>query len=272
MTAMESRSRFVEHGRLRLHTLSYGDSGGDLLILPGITSPAAVWEFVAAPLARRHRVHVTDLRGRGYSAAPPGSTFTLADYAGDVVAVIASLGLERPLILGHSLGARVAAALAVEHPQLVDRLMLVEPPLSGPGREPYPTPLAFYLDAIAAAREPGAVELIRRDHPAWSDEQLRARARWLPTCDKCAVAETHRNFHVEDFLPFWEALPSPFLVSGSESPVVPPARVAELMARNASARSVVVKGAGHMIPWDQSERFLAVVEEAFETLASDVVR
>lgn len=247
---------------MTLRVVSHGDAGPDVLLLPGITSPAGVWSFVAEPLARDHRVHVLDLRGRGESRPRPGATYTLEDYAGDAAAVIEGLGLGRPRVLGHSLGARIAAKLGVSRPELVARAVLADPPLSGPGRPPYPTPLAFYLDAIAGAREPGAAERLARDHPGWSDARRRDRARWLPTCDERAVAESHRHFHDEDFHALWDALPAPVLISGSSSEVVTSNDVVELRSRNPGARSIVVAGAGHMIPWDRPDAFLAAAREA----------
>jgi len=261
--AQRPRSRFVEHGGARLHTLTFGGGGPALLVLPGITSPAAVWDFVAEPLAREHTVSVLDLRGRGRSPAPDGSRHTLAEYSADAAAVIEGLALERPVVVGHSLGARILAALAVDRPDLVGTAILVDPPLCGPGRPPYPTPLGFYLDAISAARAGGVdVERIRRDHPGWSERQLRARARWLSSCDEHAVAEAYRHFHDEDFVSLWDRLAAPTLIYGSGSAVVPAAAVEELLARNPRARAIAVEGAGHMIPWDQPERFGAALREA----------
>jgi N-formylmaleamate deformylase len=261
--AAPPRSRVVERGPTRLNALCFGSGGPALLVLPGITSPAAVWDFVAEPLARDHMVCVLDLRGRGRSSTPHDARYTLAEYSADAAAVIEALELERPTVVGHSLGARILAALASDRPDLVGAATLVDPPLCGPGRPPYPTPLEFYLDAIAAARAWGGdVERIRRDHPGWSERQLRARAKWLPSCDERAVTKTYRHFHDEDFMALWDMLAAPTLIVGSRSAVVPPDGVAELRARNPRARVIAVEGAGHMVPWDQPERFLVALRDA----------
>ncbi|MGH2850773.1 MAG: alpha/beta fold hydrolase [Solirubrobacteraceae bacterium] len=267
-----TRSRFVERDALTLHALDFGGSGRDVLVLPGITSPAGVWEFVAAPLAREHRVCVLDLRGRGLSEAPADTTYTLADYAADTAAVIEAMELRWPILLGHSLGARIAAAAALARPDLVDGVILVDPPLSGPGRPPYPNPLAFYLDGIRAARAGDATERIRGEHPGWTEAQVRDRVRWLPTCDERAVAETYANFHSEDFTSLWDALAAPILIHGAASPVMPAEAVAELRARNPGARTIAVEGAGHMIPWDRPDGFLAAVRDATSAFDRGVVR
>ncbi len=245
-----------------LRVLSFGDAGDDLLVLPGITSPAAVWGFVARPLAVGRRVHVLDLRGRGESPPAPSGRYGLGDYAADAAAVIQGLGLVRPTVLGHSLGARIAAALAVAHPGLVGRSLLADPPLTGPGRPPYPLPLDFYLDGIRQARAGLTLEQARALEPTWDDGQVLDRARWLGTCDELAIRRTWEHFHDEDFLGLWERLAEPLLIHGGASPVVPADGVAELLARNRSATALAVPGAGHMIPWNDLSGFLDVVERA----------
>src|SRR5690606_7834786 len=102
------KSRFVQANGLRHHLLEYGPKDATpVLILPGITSPAPTWEFVARELADDYRVFTADIRGRGLSDTPP-SGYTLPDYAADAAGVIEALGLDRPIVLGHSMGARIA--------------------------------------------------------------------------------------------------------------------------------------------------------------------
>ncbi|MGX9225810.1 alpha/beta fold hydrolase [Streptomyces albus] len=74
---------------------------------------------------------VLDVRGRGLSGDGP---CTLEAYARDTDAVIRDLGLERPLLLGHSMGARIAAVTALRGTAEVAGTVLVDPPMSGPGR------------------------------------------------------------------------------------------------------------------------------------------
>jgi len=257
--AVAPASRFVRANGLYLHVRRYG-SGPDVLVLPGITSPAATWDFAARRLAVGRRVWVLDLRGRGLSGTPGAGGYTLADYAADAAGVIAELGLERPALLGHSVGARAAAALAVAEPDHVGPVVLVEPPLSGPGRAPYPLALDFYTEAIRRARAGRVTPHLRRLEPHWPDERLRDRARWLATCDERAVAESHANLDREDFLGLWRRLDRPTLIHGGHSPVVTADGVAELRRANPSGRLIAVPGAGHMIPWDDLDGFLSAVD------------
>lgn len=260
-----TESRFVDAGPVRLHVVTHGDADaprGDLLILPGITSPARTWDFVAAPLAERgRRVHVLDHRGRGRSGVAASGRYTLDDYAGDAQRVIEALELSRPTVLGHSLGARVAAALGLRQGASVGNLVLAEPPLTGPGRAPYPVPLRFYLDGIEQAREGLSLDQARTMEPAWDDDRLRDRMRWLGTCDPRAVAETYRGFHQEDFLGLWDRLRRPGLIHGGASPVLADDGVRELRTRNPGAVVVCVEGADHMLPWSNLAGFVTAVDD-----------
>jgi N-formylmaleamate deformylase len=267
LARVSGTSRYVDAAGLRLHLLEYGDAA-PIVIAPGITSPAATWEFISLELARDHRVVVLDIRGRGLSDKPP-SGFELSDYARDLAAVIDALGLERPVVLGHSMGARIAAALAVLHPGVAGPLVLVDPPLTGPGRDIYPMSLASFMDQLAKARAGATADDLRHYFPTLTDEQLTTRAEWLPTCDETAVRESWLNFHREDFFPYLEQLEPPVLfMYGGESPVVPAGALPELRAANDRVEMVAIPGAGHMIPWDNPDAFVAETRRFLKRLAA----
>jgi N-formylmaleamate deformylase len=229
-----------------------------VVIVPGITSPAATWEFISTELARDHRVIALDIRGRGLSDKPADG-FTLGDYASDVAAVVRALGLERPALVGHSMGARIAAATAVQSPELTGPLVLADPPLTGPGRDPYPMSLEAFMEQLRAANSGAAIEELGRHFPSLTDEQLAVRAEWLPTCERNAVRESWLNFHREDFFPYLRELRPPVLfMYGEQSPVVTAAALPEVRATAADGVEIVgISGAGHMIPWDNPGDFVA---------------
>ncbi len=256
-------------GDVRLHLLRYpGPTDVPAILLPGITSPAITWDFVARGLTGIVRPHVLDLRGRGLSDAPPRG-YALEDYVADVRRTMRQLGLERPVLIGHSLGARIAAAVAAGDPGLARAVVLVEPPLSGPAR-PYPTTLASFFEQIDEAAAGCDASDVRRHFPRWPEAELARRARWLPTCGLAAVAETHAGFERERFEPLWERLSPPLaLVHGAESPVVTAADADRLTDANRSAVCVSVPGAGHMLPWDRPDATAVLARLLRVLLASE---
>lgn len=268
LAATGAESRYVTVDGVRLHLLDYGGDGPPTLVLPGITSPAVTWDFVAQPLRKQARLIVADLRGRGLSDQP-AAEYALDDYAGDAAGAIRELGLRSPIVLGHSLGARIAAALDALHPGVAGRLILVDPPLSGPGRDPYPTPLDAFLAQLREAVAGTDVEGARRHWAGWPDRELALRARWLPTCSEGAIVQTHRGFESEDFFDIWSRTQAPAaFVRGADSPVVTPAGAQEAMAARPDATRVDVPGAGHMVPWDNFDGFLDAVRPLLRDQAS----
>ena len=119
-------------------------------------------------------------------------------------------------------------------------LILADPPLTGPGRDPYPVPVDPYVDSLRKAKAGATADDMRPAFPTWSDEHLALRARWLGTCSEAAVVETYERFHTEDLHALLPQIGVPVLfVYGAESPVVPgerPARGAGLLPGPASRR------------------------------------
>ena len=269
-TELVGASRYVQANGVRLHFLEYGDAERpDVVVVPGITSPAATWEFAAVALGRDYHVWVMDVRGRGLSDHP-ASGFTTPDYARDLAEALPVLGLERPLVLGHSMGARIAAAFGALYPELRGPLIVADPPMTTPEGDPYNIPLQSFLRSIDEARAGATADDMRPYFPNWTDEQLAQRANWLPTCDETAVAETWRLFHIERWLEWWRQLEAPLLfLYGSDSPAVGPQGAAIAAEANPPAEIAVVNGAGHMLPFDALDRFVEAVRGFTERVAQE---
>jgi haloacetate dehalogenase len=107
-----------------------GGSGPPLLLLHGHPQTHLTWHKVAPVLARRFTVVATDLRGYGDSAKPAGGAdheaYSKRAMAADQVAVMRHFGFDRFAIVGHDRGARVAHRLALDHPDAVTRLALLD--------------------------------------------------------------------------------------------------------------------------------------------------
>jgi pimeloyl-ACP methyl ester carboxylesterase len=96
-----------------------------IVLIHCFTCAIGWWDRVMPALARDHRVVAIDLLGHGGSAKP-GSGYSMEDQASLVAEALARLGVARATVVGHSLGGVVATALAVESPDLVERLVIVD--------------------------------------------------------------------------------------------------------------------------------------------------
>ena len=102
-----------------------------VLAVHGITANSQAWRLLARELEPEVSVLALDLRGRGQSTGLPGP-YGLASHARDVLAVLEHFGLERGVLVGHSLGAYIVARAAVEYPDRVASLVLVDGGLAQP--------------------------------------------------------------------------------------------------------------------------------------------
>ena len=251
----------VRANGIRQHYLRYGGDGQTLVLVPGITSPAATWGFVAERFGRTVDTFVLDVRGRGLSESRDDLDYGLESLAADVVAFIDRMGLTRPVLVGHSMGARIAIRAARRLQDALASLVLVDPPVSGPGRRPYPMPLDWYVDSIRLARAGASAEDLRSSLPTWSEPQLRLRAEWLHTCHERAVVESYRGFHDDNIhadLPYLR-VPT-LLIAAGKGDVIRPEEADELRRLLPSVVVRRVSAAGHMIPWDDYEGFFGAFD------------
>ncbi len=256
----------VHANGIRQHYIRYRGAGaaasrGDpVILLPGITSPAITWGFVGERLGAALDVYILDIRGRGLSESDDSLDYSLAAQAADVIALAAALGLERYSLLGHSMGARIAARVARTQPVGLARMVLVDPPVSGPGRRPYPMQLDWYLESIRLARRGMDASAMRRFCPTWTEQELQLRAEWLHTCSERAVTASFDGFATDDFHADLRGARIPtLLMTASRGDVVRDADVRECQSLVPGLVHVRVPDAGHMIPWDNEEGFHAAL-------------
>jgi haloacetate dehalogenase len=123
-----SRSRVLANG-IGIHVL-VGGGGAPLLLLHGYPQTHVMWRHVAPRLARRHTLIVPDLRGYGDSDKPVSSAdhapYSKRAMALDQVELMRALGFRRFAVAGHDRGGRVAHRMALDHPQAVERLAVLD--------------------------------------------------------------------------------------------------------------------------------------------------
>jgi lipase len=164
----------VDGGALSVAVWGTLDASPPVLAIHGLTASSRAWLEVATRLPGA--VTAPDLRGRGGSNELPGP-FGMAAHAADCVAVLDALGVDRAVVVGHSMGGFVASVLAHRHPSRVARLVLVDggAPLPAPhgGPEtmigPAARRLAMRFESVDAYRD------YWREHPSF--------ARWTPAVE-----------------------------------------------------------------------------------------
>jgi N-formylmaleamate deformylase len=163
----------VVANNIKLH---YHRTGGDkpkLILSHGITDNGLCWIRAAQVLEKDYDVIMVDARGHGLSDAPE-TGFGPDERAADLAGLIQALGLRKPFLMGHSMGAETTATTAATYPDLVGCAVLEDPPW----REQTPTPeegQAMFiewrdrmLERKAKTRQ-GIVETGRKENPKWAE-------------------------------------------------------------------------------------------------------
>jgi pimeloyl-ACP methyl ester carboxylesterase len=110
---------------INLQVAIWEGAGKEILSIHGLTANCRFWDCLANALSPRHKLIAMDLRGRGLSDKPP-TGYSIDSHCKDVLALMDDLGLRRPVLMGHSLGAFISLVYAARNPQRVDRLILVD--------------------------------------------------------------------------------------------------------------------------------------------------
>jgi pimeloyl-ACP methyl ester carboxylesterase len=281
--AVEHRSVALPDGT-RLHVAAAGPADAPPLVLVhGWPQHWWAWRRVLPALARERRVLCPDLRGLGWSDAPPGA-YAKEGWAADLLALLDVLDLDRPDVVGHDWGGLavlLAALRAPERLRSVAAVSIVHPWPRAAAPSPralvplaYQVPLALPLaGARLLERRPVLVrELVRRGSGPghrWSDDELAIYADVLRVPARArASSAVYRTFLLHELAPLargryaGERLRVPTLMlTGAADPVVGPAALAGLGRHaDAPARTAVIPGAGHFLPEEAPGALLEALE------------
>ncbi len=133
------RDEYVIAGDNTFHYVQWGEQGPTIICIHGLTSNAFHFQALADELAPDHRVIAYDLRGRGDSDKPEEG-YSIPIHAEDLAELIDELGLQRPILLGHSLGAMIALYFAAHYPDKLSKLILVDAGAPLPWKTPQEQP------------------------------------------------------------------------------------------------------------------------------------
>ena len=257
--------------------LSHADAGHGapaLVFLHYYAGSSHDWDAVAARLSPDHRCAAADLRGFGDSPAP-ATGYAVDDSADDVAALVARLGLGGPagryVLVGHSMGGKIAMALAARRPPGLAGLVLVAP--SPPTPEPMSEEsrartLATYGDRDAAVATARRIT-VRPLAPAAFDQVVADSLRTSrPAWDAWMLEGTLEN--IADRMPRID-VPT-LVVAGVTDPVMAHAMLErEVRDRIAGARMVDVPDVGHLIPYEAPAELAAAVRDFVRDAVRDAV-
>ncbi len=249
--------KHVRANGIRQHYLRYGGQGPVVVLVPGIVSPAALWDPIGRWLGQTRDVYILDVRGRGLSESGPHLDYGVDACAQDLLAFVQALQLGPHTVVGHSMGARIALRALRKPGHSSQRLVLLDPPTSGPGRRPYPIPMERTLAMVRAAHRGEAEALLRQPGQApWPEPLLLLRAEWLATCDERVVYVTYDDFHQQDIFADLACMTIPtHLICAGKGHVVSDDDVLLMRTRRPGLQVQRLMSAGHQMQVDDFAGF-----------------
>lgn len=247
---------------MKLNVIEMGE-GSPVVLLHGLFGAARNWGGIQKRLAQRHRVLAPDLRNHGESGRAAAMDY--AAMAGDICEIIAARGLRAPAVLGHSMGGKVAMALALRHGGMVGRLVVAD---IAPVK--YPPSLRGYIAAMRAI--PLREGLTRKEADAVLEPTIPEagiRAFLLQSLDfagdvpawKMGLAELGGAMPaIEDFSETGRYDGPTLVLSGAQSRYIRPENHDLFRRLFPQARFAVVEKAGHWLHADNPHGFLAELE------------
>lgn len=273
------------HALTRISVVVQGDAGSDLILVPGLSSTRHVFDAAAAELAKRHRVHLVQIKGFGEPAGANASGPLLDAVVGEIAGYASRLG--RPVtVAGHSLGGLAAMMTGLAAPGAIRDVVVIDAlPFIG---------TIFGADGVAAL-EPRATmmaDMIRKQGsgttPDFTAPDCGDQAGALPqpqgnmsnsragycqiahgarASDANVVAQAMYDDMTTDLSPrLGELKPRLTVLYAQDDRLLPKATVDQLYAKAyaaaPAARLVRIEGSYHFIMQDQPERFLAELRKA----------
>ena len=236
-----------------------------IVLIHGFSDTGRLWTQTARDLEADYDVIMPDMRGHGRSTRVQlGDN---VDMAADVAALIRTLGLERPIVGGHSMGAMVTYQLALRFPTLVRALFVedpgwwITPPVRAPGGE---NPMLTWAKRVSSQPMAELLAEYHQDHPTWSEELIHlmceSKTQLDPTIAEIMTARMHSP--VYDWQTTLQTITHPMLLIAANPAlggIVTPEVVAKVRERNPNIIIAQVPDVGHLIRFDNYPAFQAAL-------------
>ncbi len=241
----------INLGTHELRVRSEGEGAPAFVCLHGLVDRLEIWDRLAPGLAQRGSVLRVDQRGHGASGAPTGP-YSREDLAADVIGTLDARGIERAVLVGHSMGGIVSMATALLHPDRIAGLVLL-----GTASHCNERTARWYERIAAAAETDGLPGLSRAIYGVDSKKRIVGDAQGI-----AHVTRTLKSLHTDPLTPKLATISCPvLLVVGAKDPMGP--RASELIAKglpDGAGTLEVVAECGHWIHVEAADRVLAALD------------
>lgn len=268
----DERTEFVHCNGMRLLCRQWGRSDAPaIVLLHGLRGFSGTWRTLAAGLSKQYRLIAIDQRGRGDSDWDPDCNYYTDAYLADLEAVVDAFGLQRLVLIGHSMGGTTSYVYASRHPERLTALVIEDiapgASIEGPGARRVVAEMSTMPETFASWAQ--AREYWRTHRSSLSDEAIEQRVAeslragpdgrigWR--YDARGIARTRVNPDPGRVVHLWPIVLNlevpTLIIRGERSDFCAAATVAEMCRRNEHIASVTVPGASHYVHDDAPALF-----------------
>lgn len=255
------QDNFIQLDDIRLHYWRAG-AGRPVIMLHGVSDDGRCWGRTGDALAQEFDVILVDQRAHGQSSAPE-TGYRLDDFASDIHGLIKALHLKDVILVGHSLGASVSLRTASQYPDLISRVVLIDPPMPDSPQNTDPDVRYEWFGWLRNFQNQSIEKLIEHHTtPNWSENEIRAmaeskhRVRSVLWEKHGAILDTHWRYEMKKVGDMPILLIYGELAQGS---AVSPENANEAVSILQNGKAVHIKGAGHIVHLDQFEATIAAM-------------
>ena len=262
--------RVLVRDGVRLVARDFGGPGAPVVLLHGLAGTSGEWDQSAAQLSPRYRVVVLDQRGHGASERRP-SDLSRAAFVADVAALIEQLGLDRPILVGQSLGGHTAMLTAAVHPGLLRALVLVEAGAGGPNPPSVAAGIAAWLESwpVPFATLHAAEEFFTAQQmpAAWASGLQERDRQWWPCFEPDVMVECLAENATHSWWSEWARIECPTLLVLGEHGIIPAADVDQMLRIRPETTTTTIPATGHDLHLEQPEALHAALTDFLDHLA-----
>jgi N-formylmaleamate deformylase len=263
-------SNFINANGINLHYYRTGGNKPPLVLVHGLTDDGLCWTPIAERYAGDYDVIMVDMRGHGKSDAPVDG-YNMTNLAEDLARFIQALGLSKPLVLGHSMGAITALTMAGLFPDLPRAILLEDPPAFWMVKTTDPNPFAGHnpmLEWLVSNKRKTHDDLlaeVRTNNPGWAEAELEpwinSKHRYSPNINAMTRLSDVISLDYSNLLKK-VACPALLICADPErGAILTEKDVAALKVLIPQVKSVRITGAGHNIRRDQFKPYLSTVDQ-----------
>ena len=270
LASVAAPGQFFVHDKYKTHFVKRGKGERVILALHKVTSGGEAWASVLDSLESEFTIVSPDLLGHGYSARSVKGYF-LETYCRQIINLLEYLDYSHVILLGHSLGARVALAMAYYAPDVIESIVCIEPPLCGPGKPEYP----YDLTSVVTWRErvvQQGVDFCLKSQAGYTYEQAEIRARYGVLCDEHVLPDTWQGFKHQSMDDYLRSVKCPAALIYGDNGVIQDSQIKEATNLCKDLKAYCIEDCGHNPPWENNKDFINSLRTFLQSESCSLVK